>query len=142
MSRPTKDEYFLGIAKAVAARSTCRRRNYGAVIVKNGVIVSTGYNGSCRYEDNCCDSDRPCARESAEHNTGYTSDCPAVHAEMNAIINGNRSDMAGATLYLYGQEADGTEIDNAQCCVMCQRVIRNAMIAHIVTKEKLKGFFD
>lgn len=131
MSRPTKDEYFLGIAEAVAKRSTCIRRQYGAVIVKNDVIVSTGYNGSPRNADNCCDNG-VCWREenNIPHGERYEM-CQAIHAEENAIMNANPSDRVGATLYLVGIE-DGKRIE-AKPCKMCEKRIRNAQIRWVVS---------
>lgn len=130
MNRLNKDEYFLGIAEAVAKRSTCIRRQYGAVIVKDDVIVSTGYNGSPRNVDNCCDVGS-CWREAHNipHGERYEM-CQAVHAEANAIINANRADMNGATLYLVGLE-DGKRIDNAEPCLLCRKLIRNAQIRRV-----------
>jgi len=125
MNRPTKDEYYLGIADAVSRRSTCLRRQYGAVIVKDDVIISTGYNGSPRGETNCCDAGY-CEREAKKvpHGERYEL-CHAVHAEANAIIAGKRSDMLGATLYLSGRE-DGELLSDPQPCDMCRRLIKNA----------------
>ena len=122
--RPTKTEYYLGIAEAVAKRSTCLRRQYGAVIVKDDEIISTGYNGAPRGEINCCDCgicER--ARQNVPHGERYEL-CRSVHAEANAIISARRADMMGATLYLVGLE-DGKRID-AQPCDMCRRLINNA----------------
>ena len=132
MSRPSKDEYYLGIAEAVAKRSTCLRRQYGAVIVKNDVIVSTGYNGSPRNAVNCCDSGE-CWRTAngIPHGERYEM-CQAVHAEANAIINANRADMSGATLYLVGIE-DGKRIERPEPCLLCQKLIRNAQIRWVVS---------
>jgi len=132
MSRPIKDEYFLGIAEAVARRSTCIRRQYGAVIVKNDVVVSTGYNGAPRGADNCCDTGE-CYREAHNipHGEQYEK-CQAVHAEMNAIINGNRADMYGATLYLVGLE-NGKRIEKPAPCLMCEKHINNAQIRWVVS---------
>ena len=132
MSRPTKDEYFLGIAEAVAKRSTCIRRQYGAVIVKNDVIVSTGYNGSPRNAVNCCDIGN-CWREenNVPHGERYEM-CQAVHAEMNAIINANRSDMNGATMYLVGIE-DGKRIEKPEPCLLCEKFIKNAQIRWVIS---------
>ena len=100
--RPEKSHYYMNIAAEVAKRSTCLRRQYGAVIVKDDVIVSTGYNGACRGEANCCDLGI-CERQrlGVPHGERYEL-CKAVHAEQNAIINGNRSDMIGADLYVFG----------------------------------------
>lgn len=132
-SRPSKDEYYLGIAQAVAKRSTCIRRQYGAVIVKDDRIISTGYNGSARGEDNCCDKG-VCWREENHipHGEQYEK-CQAVHAEANAIINGNPSDMIGATLYLAGYE-NGELIEEPEPCMMCRRLITNARIEKVINK--------
>ena len=102
--RATKREYYLNIAKAVAQRSTCLRRQYGAVIVKDDVIIATGYNGSARGDENCCDVG-VCWREAhgVPHGQQYEK-CLAVHAEANAIISANGQDMIGSTLYLAGFE--------------------------------------
>ena len=98
--RKSKDEYYLNIAEAVLTRSTCLRRKYGAVIVKDDEIISTGYNGSPRGWDNCCDLGY-CVRvqENIPHGQRY-EECRSVHAEMNAIISASRRDMIGSTLYL------------------------------------------
>lgn len=129
--RLTKDEYYLGIAEAVSKRSTCLRRKYGAVIVKDDRIVSTGYNGSARGEQNCCDVGF-CYRSenNLPHNSSYTSDCPAVHAEDNAISQAGDKTI-GATLYLAGFE-NGKRLD-AEPCVMCKRKIKNAQILKVVS---------
>ena len=133
--RPSKVEYYLNIAAGVAARSTCLRRQYGAVIVKNDTIVSTGYNGAARNEPNCCDVGT-CYRQAhgIPHGEQYEK-CQAVHAEANAIINASKGAMHNATLYLAGFE-DGKRLENAEPCEMCMRMIRNAGIAQIVTKEE------
>lgn len=132
MTRPTKSEYFLNIAEAVARRSTCLRRQYGAVIVRDDVIVSTGYNGSPRGDDNCCDVG-DCWREANNipHGERYEL-CRAVHAEANAIINGDHEKMRGATLYLVGLE-NGQRLVNPKPCLMCERLIANAQIAEVVS---------
>ena len=130
--RPSKDEYYLGIAAEVSRRSTCNRRQYGAIIVKDDRIISTGYNGSARGDVNCCD-EGACYREvnGIPHGQQYEK-CRAVHAEANAIINANPSDMVGATLYLAGYE-DGSPIAKPQPCEMCRRLMVNAQIEKIVT---------
>lgn len=131
MTRISKTEYYLNIAKVVAQRSTCIRRQYGAVIVKDDQIIATGYNGSARDEVNCCDTNT-CWR--AEHNIPHGEQyekCVAVHAEDNAISQAGR-DAIGATLYLAGFE-NGHEIDNPEPCVMCRRKIINARIKNVIT---------
>lgn len=130
--RLSKKKYYLGIAEQVAARSTCIRRQYGAIIVKDDRIISTGYNGSARGEENCSDVGS-CWRE--EHNIPHGQQyekCRAVHAEANAIINGNPTDMIGATLFLAGFD-NGKPLEKAEPCEMCQRMIRNARIKEVIT---------
>lgn len=131
MARISKDSYYHGIALAVARRSTCLRRQYGAVIVKDDCIISTGYNGSAREEPNCCDVGE-CWRQA--HNTPHGEQyekCVAVHAEDNAISQAGR-EAIGATLYLAGLE-DGKPI-KAEPCMMCARKIKNARIAKVITE--------
>lgn len=132
MSRINKDEYYLEISRAVSKRSTCLRRQYGAVIVKDDVIISTGYNGSARGETNCCDVNK-CWREenNIPHGQQYEK-CLAVHAEDNAISQaGNKC--IDATLYLAGFE-NGEEIV-AVPCDMCARKIKNARIKTVINKN-------
>lgn len=133
--RKSKDEYYLNIVEAVLARSTCLRRKYGAVIVKDDEIISTGYNGAPRGIENCCDIGY-CVRmqENIPHGQRY-EECRSVHAEANAIISASRRDMIGSTLYLAGFEADGTPILDARPCLMCQRLILNSGISSVVTRN-------
>mgnify|MGYP003320099785 CR=1 FL=1 len=133
--RRTKENYYLDIAQTVAERSTCLRKRYGAIIVKNDHIVSTGYNGAARGEPNCCDTGK-CYRQ--EHNIPHGERyefCSAVHAECNAIINASPEEMNGATLYLAGFE-DRKQIDNPKPCVMCERMIRNAGIKEVICSDE------
>lgn len=135
-------DYFMTYAAAASLRSTCVRRKYGAIIVKDNRIVSSGYNGSCRGDDNCCDLGY-CVREKMNipHGERYEL-CRAVHAEMNAIINGIPSSMKDAELYIYGEDLDGNVV-NAAPCQMCQRVIANAQIrqVHYMTKDGIVSYF-
>lgn len=136
--RISKNAYYLNIAKAVAARSTCLRRQYGAVIVAGDEIIATGYNGSPRGEPNCCDAGEcycskhstPVDSRAAEHGGQYGA-CVAVHAEQNAIISASRRDMRGAVLYLACLD---DSVDPAPCNY-CDRMIKNAGIIKVVTKE-------
>ena len=132
--RISKQDYYLGIAEAVSKRSTCLRRQYGAVIVNNDEIVATGYNGAPRGQVNCCDVGE-CWRETNHipHGEQYEK-CLAVHAEQNAIISAPRDKMIGATLYLYGSE-NGNTID-AYPCEICQRLIDNAGIICVESSKK------
>lgn len=130
--RQSKTNYYLDIAAEVAKRSTCLRRQYGAIIVKNDEIIATGYNGAARGEENCCDIHLVCPRSSKPHNSGDYSDCPAVHAEMNAIISAARKDMLGATLYLAGYD-NSKRITGATPCPICSRLIKNAGIDQVIS---------
>lgn len=137
--RPSKENYYLWIAKAVSERSTCLRRQYGAVIVKHDRIVSTGYNGSPRGEENCCDKGY-CHREAMNlpHGKCYDSSCPAVHAENNAIIQANPQDLKDSTLYLYGSE-NGNTIES-EPCEMCKRIIKNAGISKVIGSSRISEY--
>lgn len=132
VERPSKDEYYMEIAKAVSMRSTCLRRRYGAVIVKDDEIISTGYNGAPRGEQNCSDAG-VCYRmqNNVPHGERYEA-CRSVHAEMNAIISAKRSEMIGATLYLYGYDVVEDKKIKAVPCDICARLIKNAGIADVV----------
>lgn len=130
-ARKSKRDYYLSIAKQVATRSTCLRRQYGAVLVKNDEIIATGYNGAPRGDINCCDANF-CHREGSEHNDGDYRECPAVHAEMNAMLSASRQEMLDSILFLYGQE-DGKSI-KAEPCPICKRLIKNSGILKIITE--------
>lgn len=134
-ARPSWEVYFLEIAKVVASRSTCLRRRYGAVIVKDNVIVSTGYNGAPRGSANCIDKGS-CKRKELNVPSGERYElCEAVHAEQNAIISGAPERMKDAAIYIAGFEEDGTFADGKPC-LLCRRMIRNAMISRIVYLKK------
>jgi len=126
MNRLTKHEYYLNIAEAVMQRSNCLRRKYGAVIVKDDEIIATGYNGVPRGEKHC----ETCSKQNSKD---YTNQCHSVHAEMNAIISAARRDMLSSTLYLASDQP------NAKPCDICRRLIINAGIAKVITKE-IKDF--
>ncbi|HEB75394.1 MAG TPA: cytidine deaminase [Nitrospirae bacterium] len=129
--RPSWDEYFLEIARVVSTRSTCLRRRYGAVIVRDNVIVSTGYNGAPRGAVNCIDSG-VCRRKELNVPPGERYElCVAVHAEQNAIVNGPPERMKGSTIYIAGFEDDGRAADGKPC-LMCRRMILNAQVKEVV----------
>lgn len=132
--RINKAEYYLNIAKDVCKRGTCLRRNYGAVIVKNDEIIATGYTGAPRMRKNCCEIGT-CVRQKLNVPRGERYElCRSVHAEMNAIISAARKDMIGATLYLYGEDAEtGSPVRSPAPCAMCKRMIINSGIEKIVT---------
>ena len=130
--RPKKSEYYLNIAKEVSTRSTCLRRHYGAVIVNNDEIVSTGYNGACRGEENCVDLGS-CIREELGIPKGERYElCKAVHAEQNAIISASRKDMIGGTIYICGTNTHDNSIANPAPCKLCARFIKNAGITKVI----------
>lgn len=135
--RPSKIDYYLYIAKTVASRSTCLRRKYGAIIVKNDSIISTGYNGSPRGTKNCIDLNE-CRREKLNIPRGQCYEmCRSVHAEQNCIINAERSDMLGGTLYLYGMNSnDDSLIENLDSCQLCKKLIINSGIEKVVVPRK------
>lgn len=130
--RPTKSEYYCNIALAVAQRGTCLRRNYGAVIVKNDEICGTGYSGSVRGAENCCDTG-VCKRQELNIPPGERYElCNSVHAEANAIMSAGRSKCMGAAIYIAGiSMEDGTIYDATHPCDMCRRLIDNVGIVMV-----------
>ena len=136
MNRRDKTNYYLDMAQVALERGTCLRRNFGAVIVKNDVIVSTGYTGAPRGRANCIDIGT-CVRQKMGIPRGERYEfCRSVHAEANAIIAAPREQMLGATLYLVGRDMSTGEImPDANSCTMCKRMIINAGISHVVIRR-------
>jgi len=136
MSRISKENYYLDIAETVLERATCLRRIYGAIIVKNDEIISTGYNGAPRGRQNCVDMGF-CTREMMKVPRGERYElCRSVHAEANAIISASRRDMVGATLYLVGRDAQtGALLSDATSCAMCRRQVINAGIKEVIIRK-------
>ena len=134
-NRTSKQNYYLDIADSVLERSTCLRRKYGAIIVRNDEIISTGYNGAPRGRRNCSDLGY-CMRETLHIPSGERYElCRSVHAEANAIISAARRDMLEATLYLAGRDAKTGEIlHDTTSCSMCRRMIINSGISKIVCR--------
>ena len=143
MIRTDKENSSLDIAETVAERGTCLRRNFGAIIVHNDEIVSTGYNGAPRGRKNCIDMG-VCIREKLGIPRGERYEiCRSVHAEANAIISAARRDMIGSTLYLVGKDAKtGEYVENASSCSMCKRQIINAGIARVVIRLNKNAFIS
>ena len=135
MERVSKRNYYLDIAQTVLERATCLRRVYGAIIVKNDEIISTGYNGAPRGRKNCVDMGY-CTREMAQVPRGERYElCRSVHAEANAIISAARSEMLGATLYMACRDPKtGELIPGSTSCSMCRRQIINAGIDRVVIR--------
>lgn len=142
MNRRDKSNYYLDIAETVLKRGTCLRRNFGAIIVKNDEIISTGYTGSPRGTLNCSDINI-CKRDmlNVPRGTRYEL-CRSVHAEANCIISASRKDMIGSTIYLVGQEMDRdqTYVANTSSCSMCKRLIINAGIKKVVIRDDLDSY--
>ncbi len=136
MGRRDKHNYYLDIAQTVSERGTCLRRNYGAIIVKNDEIISTGYVGAPRGRKNCSDLGF-CIRQQMNIPRGERYEmCRSVHAEANAIISASRNELIDATLYLVGIEAStGELVANSCCCSMCKRMVINAGIKQVVIRD-------
>lgn len=143
MERKNKVNYYLDIAQATISRSTCLRRQYGAIIVKNDEIISTGYNGAPRGRKNCCDLGF-CKREALNVPRGERYElCRSVHAEANAIISAARRDMVGGTLYLAGRDAaTGKMLPDATPCSMCRRLIINAGLSKVIMRTGSETFSE
>ena len=139
--RISKHNYYLDIAQTVSERATCLRRNFGAVIVKNDTIVSTGYNGAPRGRANCSDLNN-CIRAKLNVPRGERYElCRSVHAEANAIIAASREQMLGATLYMCCTDPDTKNIiGNITSCAMCKRLIINAGITTVITRDTANEF--
>lgn len=141
MERIDKTNYYLDIAQTVLERSTCRRRHYGAIIVRDDEIIATGYNGAPRGRVNC-DELGYCVREMLEIPSGQRYElCRSVHAEANAIISASRRECIGATLYLCGRDAaTGELLHDTTSCSMCRRSIINAGIKRVIIRNTPKEY--
>ena len=136
MERISKTNYYLDIAETVASRSTCLRKKYGAIIVKNDVIIATGYCGAPRGRENCCDRGS-CIRQEMNIPRGERYElCRSVHAEANAIISASRDQMLGAVMYqACVSPADGSIIGPIDSCQMCKKLIINAGILQVINRR-------
>jgi len=135
MVRRDKINYYLDIAESVLKGGTCLRRNFGAIIVKNDEIISTGYVGAPRGRANCSDLGY-CMREKLNIPKGERYElCRSVHAEANAIISAPRSEMIGADIYLACHDAKTDELyGEVEPCSMCKRLIINAGISTVFVR--------
>ncbi|MEM1535426.1 MAG: hypothetical protein QW199_01910 [Candidatus Pacearchaeota archaeon] len=141
MARPSKDEYYLNIAREISSRGTCLRRSVGAIIVKNDRIVSTGYVGAPRKEINCTDYGQ-CLREKLKIPSGqFYEICRSVHAEENAIINAAASgvEIYNATLYIWSKAniranypSDQQPLALYLPCYRCKKIIINSGLERVV----------
>lgn len=138
--RPSKDEYYLGVAEAVCLRSPCIRRQFGAIVVKGDVVVSTGYNGPARGVVNCLAIG--CLKDELNLPSYSAYDfCPGVHAEENAVINAARhgASVMGGTLYIFGRNYRDGSLTEARPCDRCKRAIINAGIKEVVIRKSDGG---
>jgi dCMP deaminase len=135
--RISKEDYYLEIAKAVAQRSPCIRRQFGAVIVKDDSIVSTGYNGTARGVVNCNEVGCLKNKLNLPHYSGYDF-CPAVHAEENAVVNAARhgSSVLGGKMFIFGQNFEDKSVVEARPCERCRRIIINAGIEKVIIRKE------
>ena len=141
MERVSKHNYYLDIAQTVAERATCMRRMFGAIIVKNDSIISTGYNGAPRGRQNCTDL-KVCMRDKLNIPRGERYEmCRSVHAEANAIIAAPREQMLGSTLYMVCVNPKTRELyDGTNSCMMCKRQIINAGISTVVVRDTKESY--
>jgi len=141
MERVSKDNYYLDIAQTVSERATCLRRRFGSIIVKNDVIVATGYNGAPRGRKNCTDLES-CHREELGIPRGERYElCRSIHSEANAIIAASRNDMLGATLYMCcTSPLTGEILPGTGNCMMCKRQIINAGIEWVVIRDTKEDY--
>lgn len=135
-NRRDKINYYLDLAEVVSKRCTCIRRHYGAIIVKNDEVVSTGYVGAPRGRVNCTDLNR-CVREKLKIPRGERYElCRSVHAEANAIISASREEMIGSSLFLVGIDVNSKKyVENASSCSMCKKLIINAGIGNVFIRD-------
>ena len=141
MNRCDKINYYLDIAEQVSKRCTCIRRHYGAVIVKDDEIISTGYVGAPRGRKNCTDMNA-CIREEKKVARGERFElCRSVHAEANAIVSASRRSMIGGAIYLTGIDVStGNYVENANSCAMCKRLIINAGISKVYIRDDKENY--
>lgn len=139
--RPSKDEYYLNIAKEVAERSTCFRNRGGAIIVRGDQIIAAGYIGAPRKTKDCFERNE-CLRDKLKipHGKQYEM-CRSVHAEMNAIINAARAGVSlfGGDMYIYHRDREGKKMDSFPCFI-CKKLIINAGLSRIICSTREKGY--
>ena len=141
VERRDKVNYYLDLAETVSKRSTCLRRKYGAVIVKNDEVISTGYVGAPRGRKNCTDTGKWIRQELSVPRGERYELCRSVHAEMNAIISASRDKMIGSSMYLAGVDAQtGEYIPNSNSCSMCKRVMINAGIEKVYIRDSQEEY--
>lgn len=132
--RISKTDTYLNCAEVFAYRSTCLKRKYGAIIVKDDAVISTGYNGAPRGFESCYDLQK-CPRMAMDMHQGEGYGiCRVVHAEANALLNCSRQQTLGADLYLVGINPEDNSIHRANPCPVCARMIIQAGIRNVVLR--------
>lgn len=129
VDRPSWDEYFMELAQIIKKRSNCLRKPYGALIVRNNRIITTGYNGTPHGIKNCFDGGcvRCLRREKGEiHRHEYQESCICIHAEQNAIIQAS---------YLGVSTKDATMYSTISPCSSCAKLLINAGIIRYVYSD-------
>lgn len=133
-TRISKTDTYLNCAEVFAYRSTCLKRNYGAIHVKDDVVISTGYNGAPRGFESCYDLGKcPRMLMDMHQGDGYGI-CRAVHAEANALLNCSRAQTIGADLYLVGINPADSSIYPSKPCPICARLIIQAGIRNVILR--------
>ena len=125
MSRPDNDTYFMRMADLVATRSTCLRRQVGAVVVKEKRVLTTGYNGAPKGLRHCAEVGCVRTQNNIESGTRHEL-CRGVHAEQNAVIQ---------AAYFGASIKDATIYTTNFPCVMCAKILVNAGIVEVVYKD-------
>ena len=142
--RISKHEYYLGIAKEVARRSTCFRRSIGAIIIRDDQIISTGYVGAPRKTKDSFEHGQ-CLRDKLNipHGQRYEL-CRSVHAEQNAIINAARAGVSllGGDMYIYGSIYETGKPINAIPCFICKKMIINAGLKQVISSSAEGGMIQ
>lgn len=132
--RISKINTYLNVAETFSYRSTCIKRKYGAVVVKDDSVISTGYNGSPRGFDNCCDIGNCPRKELGMHQGEGYGICRAIHAEQNALLGCERYETMDADLYLAGVNPDDNTVHRAKPCPLCARLIIQAGIKNVIMR--------
>ncbi len=143
-NKPSWKEYYLSIAKQVCKKSTCLRNKFGAVIVRENQIISTGYCGAPRKTKDCGEHGF-CLRKKENIPSGQRYElCRSVHAEMNAIINAARAGVSllHGDMYIYGEEAVSGNLKNTYPCFLCKKMIINAGLNKVIssTPKGIKAY--
>jgi len=140
--RPSKDEYYLDLAKSVCRRSTCLKVQIGAVIIRDDQVVATGYCGAPRGTKSSLEHEF-CLRQKLGIPSGHRYEmCRSVHAEQNAIINAARSgtSLLGGDMYIHGERQETGEALDAFPCFICKKMLINCGLKRVICSLAGGGF--